>query len=121
VLPPEQLQAETLTLAHRLAGREPVVIRELKRMIYDAACKPFNRVLRMEFGSTARTMSTERATRDLERYDAELARFDAPSDRQILDAWEQILATGPGREVANRAMAAPAGGASGPPASRPRS
>ena len=49
----------------------------------------------MEYASTIRTMITDRAARDMERYIAELARYRSPTDRQLLDAWEKMLDTGP--------------------------
>jgi enoyl-CoA hydratase len=95
VVPRQDLQAEALTLAHRLAGRSSVLNQEIKRMIYDAATKPFARATRMEYASAIATLSTDRATRDMETYAAELAKHASPTDRQILDAWEKMLDTGP--------------------------
>jgi enoyl-CoA hydratase len=94
VVPPDDLQAEARALAQKLAGRSPVLNREIKRMVYDAGNRPVARALRMESASMTATMSTARATRDMETYLEELVRYDAPSDRQILDAWEKMLATG---------------------------
>ena len=74
VVPRDDLQAEALALAHRLAGRSPVLNQEIKRMVYDAGSKPFARAARMEYASTIATMSTPRATQDMEKYLAELAR-----------------------------------------------
>ena len=48
------------------------------------------------------TMSTPRATQDMEKYLAELARHDSPTDRQILDVWQKMLDTGPSPDVATR-------------------
>jgi enoyl-CoA hydratase len=95
VVPRQDLQAEALALAHRLAGRSSVLNQEIKRMIYDAATKPFARATRMEYASAIATLSTDRATRDMETYAAELAKHASPTDRQILDAWEKMLDTGP--------------------------
>jgi enoyl-CoA hydratase len=95
VVPRQDLQAEALALAHRLASRSPELNQEIKRMIHDAGSKPFARATRMEFGSAIRTLSTDRATEDMETYAAELAKHDSPTDRQVLDAWEKMLATGP--------------------------
>jgi enoyl-CoA hydratase len=95
VVPRQDLQAQALALAHRLAGRSSVLNQEIKRMIYDAATKPFTRATRMEFASAIATLSTDRATQDMEKYLAELAGHDSPTDRQILDAWEKMLDTTP--------------------------
>jgi enoyl-CoA hydratase len=96
VVPPQELQAAALALAHRLAGRSPALNREIKRMIYDAATKPFSKAVRMEAASATVSLTTERATRDMERYVAELIKHgDVPTDRQILDAWEKMLDTAP--------------------------
>jgi enoyl-CoA hydratase len=89
------LDDEALVLAHRLAGRAPIVNRELKRMLYDAGSKPFTRAVRMEAASLTATMTTARAKQDMETYLGELAKHDRPSDRDVLDAWEKMLATGP--------------------------
>lgn len=89
-----ELHSEARALAQRLAGRSPVVNRELKRMLYDAGSRPFARAMRMEAASLIATMSTARATRDMEAYLAELARHDPPSDREVLDSWAKMLATG---------------------------
>ena len=95
VVPPQDLQAEALAVAHRLAGRSPVLNREIKRMVYDAATRPFARATRMEFASTVATMCTDRSKQGMERYLAELAENEWPTDRQILDAWRKMLGTGP--------------------------
>ena len=71
-------------------------------MVYDAGSKPFARAARMEYASTIATMSTPRATQDMEKYLAELARHDSPTDRQILDVWQKMLDTGPSPDVATR-------------------
>jgi enoyl-CoA hydratase len=94
VVPREDLQADALALAQRLAGRSPVLNREIKRMIYDAAARPFAQATRMEFASAVATLSTPRATQDMETYVAELGKHDSPTDRQVLDAWEKMLDTG---------------------------
>src|SRR4051812_10253908 len=95
VVDADDLDDEALALAHRLAGRSPVVNRELKRMVYDAGTRPFARAMRMEAASLIATMATARATEDMETYLGELAEHDPPSDRDVLDAWEKMLATGP--------------------------
>ena len=102
VVPRDDLQAEALALAHRLAGRSPVLNQEIKRMVYDAGSKPFARAARMEYASTIATISTPRAKQDMEKYLAELARHDSPTDRQILDVWQKMLDTGPSPDVATR-------------------
>jgi enoyl-CoA hydratase len=95
VVPAQDLQRDALTLAHRLAGRAPVLNGEIKRMVYDAASKPIARAMRMESAGMTATLSTPRATQDMEMYLSELAKHDPPTDRQVLDAWEKMLATGP--------------------------
>jgi enoyl-CoA hydratase/carnithine racemase len=95
VVPAQDLQGDALILAHRLAGRSPVLNGEIKRMVYDAASKPIARAMRMENASMTATLSTPRATHDMETYLAELAKHDPPTDRQVLDAWEKMLTTGP--------------------------
>jgi enoyl-CoA hydratase len=95
VVPAQDLQRDALTLAHRLAGRAPVLNGEIKRMVYDAASKPIARAMRMESAGMTATLSTPRATQDMETYLGELAKHDPPTDRQVLDAWEKMLATGP--------------------------
>lgn len=95
VVPAQDLQGDALALAHRLAGRSPVLNGEIKRMVYDAGSKPVARAMRMENASMTATLSTRRATHDMETYLAELAKHDPPTDRQVLDAWEKMLATGP--------------------------
>jgi enoyl-CoA hydratase len=95
VVPAQDLQGDALTLAHRLAGRSSVLNGEIKRMVYDAASKPIARAMRMENASMTATLSTPRATQDMEAYLAELAKHDPPTDRQVLDAWEKMLTTGP--------------------------
>jgi enoyl-CoA hydratase len=95
VVPAQDLQGDALRLAHRLAGRSPVLNGEIKRMVYDAASKPIARAMRMENASMTATLSTRRATQDMETYLAKLAKHDPPTDRQVLDAWERMLTTGP--------------------------
>jgi enoyl-CoA hydratase len=95
VVPAQDLQHDALTLAHRLAGRAPVLNGEIKRMVYDAASKPIARAMRMESAGMTATLSTPRATQDMETYLGELAKHNPPTDRQVLDAWEKMLATGP--------------------------
>jgi enoyl-CoA hydratase len=95
VVPAQDLQRDALTLAHRLAGRAPVLNGEIKRMVYDAASKPIARAMRMESAGMTATLSTPRATQDMETYLGELAKHDPPTDRQVLDAWEKMLATSP--------------------------
>jgi enoyl-CoA hydratase len=95
VVPAQDLQRDALTLAHRLAGRAPVLNGEIKRMVYDAASKPIARAMRMESAGMTATLSTPRATQDMETYLGELAKHNPPTDRQVLDAWEKMLATGP--------------------------
>jgi enoyl-CoA hydratase len=92
------LDDEALALAHRLAGRSPVVNRELKRMVYDAGSRPFARAMRMEAASLIATMTTARATQDMETYLGELAKHGPPSDQDVLDAWAKMLATSPPAE-----------------------
>jgi hypothetical protein len=64
-------------------------------MVYDAGSKPIARAMRMENASMTATLSSPRATQDMETYLAELAKDDPPTDRQVLDAWEKMLTTGP--------------------------
>jgi enoyl-CoA hydratase/carnithine racemase len=91
----DDLRDEALALAHRLAGRSPIVNRELKRMVYDAGSRPLARAMRMEAASLIATMSRDRATQDMETYLAKLAKQEPPSDRDVLGAWAEMLATGP--------------------------
>jgi enoyl-CoA hydratase/carnithine racemase len=92
VVPDEDLHAESLALAHRLAARSPVLNREIKRMVYDAASRPIARAMRMEGASMTASMSTARAAHEMEAYLGELAKHDSPTDRQVLEAWETMLA-----------------------------
>jgi enoyl-CoA hydratase len=93
VVAEDDLQAEALALAGKLACRSPVLNREIKRTLYDAGSEPFVTAMRMEGASFLVTMATKRAAHDMERYLAELAKHDPPSDRQVIDAWEKMLAT----------------------------
>ena len=43
-------------------------------------------------GSMIAVMSTPRARQDMETYLQELAKHDAPTDRDILEVWEKMLA-----------------------------
>jgi enoyl-CoA hydratase len=92
VVPARDLEREALALAERLAARSPVVNREIKRMVYGAGSMPVARAMRMETASMTATMSRPRAVRDMETYLTELAKRDPPSDRDVLDAWEKMLA-----------------------------
>lgn len=83
------LQSEAHALARRVAARSPLVNREIKRMIYDAGSLPMPRALRMEAASLVAVTSAPRAARDLEAALRQLP--DAPSDREVLDAWERVL------------------------------
>jgi enoyl-CoA hydratase/carnithine racemase len=100
VVPEEDLQAEAVSLAQRLAGRSPLLNQEIKRMLYDAGSRPFGRALRIEGASLVATTSRQRAADEMERYLAELGRHESPTDRQILDAWNEMLATAPSSEGA---------------------
>jgi enoyl-CoA hydratase/carnithine racemase len=103
VVPASDLQETALSLASRLAARSPVVNREIKRMVYDAATRPFGRATSMEYASFITTMTTRRAAEDLETYLGKLAQHDPPSDRDILDAWAAMLGSvPPGAEVPRR-------------------
>jgi enoyl-CoA hydratase/carnithine racemase len=95
VVPERDLQDEALALAARLAGRSPVVNREIKRMLYDAGARPFGRALRMEGASLVAVSSRPRAAQEMERYLAKLPRADGASDRDILNAWDEMLAAAP--------------------------
>jgi enoyl-CoA hydratase len=89
VAPEGELQGEALALAQRVAGRSPAVNREIKRMIYDAASRPFVHALRMEAAALVSTTATSRTARDLESYLRVLP--ERPTDREVLDAWDRIL------------------------------
>lgn len=46
--PRDQLHAQTLAIAERLASRSPIVTREIKRPVYDTATRPTRACLRDE-------------------------------------------------------------------------
>ena len=92
VVPEDELESEALRVAQRLAGRSQALNREIKRMVYDAGARPFRVGARMEAASMIAVMSTPRARQDMETYLQELAKHDAPTDRDILEAWEKMLA-----------------------------
>ena len=66
--------------------------REIKRMLYDAGSRPAGAGARMEAASMIATMSAPRARDDMQAYLEELSRHEAPSDRDIVRAWEKMLA-----------------------------
>jgi len=88
---PEDLHDEARAVARRLAARSPVLNREIKRMVYDAASRPTGRALRMEVAAMTASLSAPRAAHEMEAYLGQIAEYDAPTDRQILDAWEMML------------------------------
>ncbi len=94
VVPGGELQREALAVGRRLAGRSPVLNREIKRMVYDVASRPMARAMRMELASMTAVMSRPRAAREMESYLRELGRHESPTDRQILDAWGAMLGAG---------------------------
>jgi enoyl-CoA hydratase len=102
VVAPEDLQAQALSLGHRLAGRSPVLNQEVKRMIYEAGSQPLSQALKMEYASLLRTLSTPRSIEDMDRFVAEYSRHEAPTDRQMLDIWDKMLDTSDDREKGDR-------------------
>jgi len=94
-VPAAALQDEAVAWAGRLAGRSAPMNREIKRMLYDAGSKPLRRAMRMESASMVATMSTARASADIETYLARLSQHEVPSDADILAIWQEMLATGP--------------------------
>jgi enoyl-CoA hydratase len=88
----DELEEEALATARRVAARSPVVNREIKRMVYDAGSRPAGAGTRMEAAGMIATMSAPRAREDMEAYLEELARHEAPSDRDIVRAWQKLLA-----------------------------
>src|SRR5206468_853077 len=92
VVAEDELQEEAFALAHRLAARSPFLNQQIKRMVYDAGTRPAGAAARMEAASMIAAMTTSRARQDMETYLEKLARHDAPSDRDILGAWAEMLA-----------------------------
>ena len=92
-VPAAGLESQAHAVAERIAARSPLVNREIKRMVYDAAGRPLWRALRMETASLVATTSAPRAARELEFALGELP--DNPSDREVLDAWERVLSARP--------------------------
>jgi enoyl-CoA hydratase/carnithine racemase len=92
VVAPEELEREALAVAERVAARSPVLNREIKRMLYDAGTRPAAAAYRMEGASMVTTMSAPRPREEMETYLDKLRRHDAPSDRDLLEAWAEMLA-----------------------------
>ena len=86
------LQQEAATLAHRLASRSPVVVREIKRMIYAAGDRRFPLGLRMEYASLLTTITSREARRNIRSYRDWLAAHPDPSDDVIESGFKALLA-----------------------------
>lgn len=77
------LHTEAVEVAARLARRSPVINREIKRMVYDAASRPFSAGLRMEAASGIATVSSSQAERTLSHYLQALRGHDPLNDEHI--------------------------------------
>lgn len=91
VVPAERLRTEALALAERMSARPPALVREVKRMAYDAATRPFAAALRMEAASMAVTVASAEAERAMDAYVSDLAQLDPLTDDAILAAWRRLL------------------------------
>ncbi|WP_433334628.1 enoyl-CoA hydratase/isomerase family protein [Spirillospora sp. CA-294931] len=94
-VPAAGLQDEASTLAHRLAGRPAATVREIKRMVHDAATRPAARGLAMEAASLVTTLSSGQAEPRLTAYRDWLAGHPDPTDQEILDGLGSFLTGGP--------------------------
>lgn len=96
--PADRLQARASDLAHRLAGRSPSAVREIKRMVHDASTRPIRRGLAMEAASMVTTMTSRQAEPLLTTYQTWLGKHPGLTDEVIRRGWLPLLA-GPAEEV----------------------
>lgn len=90
VVDPEDLLAESLTIAHRLAARSSLVTREIKRAVYDAGSRPLRSGLAMEAAGLVAVVSAPGADERFLALGRELDRPGQPAGRVIREAWERL-------------------------------
>jgi enoyl-CoA hydratase len=93
-VPANRLLPEATNLAHRLAKRSPVINREIKRMVYDAGTRSFNKGSAMEAASLVATISTNQAERSLASYHQWLTSHRELTDEVIRRGWHPLLTGG---------------------------
>jgi enoyl-CoA hydratase/carnithine racemase len=92
-VPADRLRAEAAGIAHRLAGRSPVAVREIKRMVNDASTRPAGRGLAMEAASLVTTLTGGQAEPRLAAYRDWLGEHPDLSDEVIRRGWLPFLTT----------------------------
>jgi enoyl-CoA hydratase len=91
VHPRDQLHAQTLAIAERLASRSPTVTREIKRSVYHTVTRPLRTSLRDEAASVIRTLTTNDARHALTTYGDYLATHQPLTDDVILRGWRPFF------------------------------
>lgn len=90
-VPAADLLPQTLTVAHRLAERSPQIVREIKRMVYDAGTRSFTTATRMEAASLLTTMSSPSAEHRLRAYRDWLDAPDLITDEVVRQGFSSFL------------------------------
>jgi enoyl-CoA hydratase len=86
----EELVTRAQARAARLARRSPLVVREIKRVVYDAGSRPIEQAIRIEEAGMLTTIASPASIRAMEAYHESVGSFDTATERQILDAWQRL-------------------------------
>lgn len=90
IVPAAELLPRAHDIAQRLSRRSPLVVRELKRAVYDAGARRLGAGTRLEEASMLATASTPTAIRAMEAYLAELGPLESAANDRVLAAWEHL-------------------------------
>ncbi|WP_225729063.1 MULTISPECIES: enoyl-CoA hydratase/isomerase family protein [unclassified Nocardia] len=90
-VPAAELMPEALAIARRLADRPPLIVREIKRMVYDAGTRPFATATRMEAASLLATLTSTVAGDRLRTYGDFLAAADPITDDVVHQGFSALL------------------------------
>lgn len=91
VVPRSDLQQEAATLAERLASRSPLITREIKRMVYEAADRRFSMATRMEAASLITTVTSHQARHKIRAYHDWLEAHPDLADDVIKSGFDALL------------------------------
>jgi len=84
------LRARAHELAERLSRRSPAVVREIKRLVYDAGTRRLRAGIAMEEASMLATASQPDAIKAMEAYHGHVGPFEQASTQAIVNAWDRL-------------------------------
>jgi len=88
----DELHAQTMAIAQRLAHRTPAIVKEIKRSVYETATRPSPRSLTAEAAGFMLVLTSPASRPQLRAYaDYLTAHHDNLSDAAVLEGWPALL------------------------------